>query len=382
MPPDPNSGAAGTVWQMATALRAAGHAVDAFWTDDLRRRIAHGNLHYAVELPYAYRREVRRRLAAADYDVVELNQPHAYLAAADLRRRAWPGVFVNRSHGHEVRVREVSAERLPDPGRRAWPRRAASSLLRRVLDRQWDRVAADSDGVLVSSRLDAEFLRRRYGLPPERVAVVTQGVPQSFLRASPAPPPGGNRGETLGYVGQFTPVKAPDVLAEIASRVAARRPGATFTWVCDAAHHDAARALIAPAVLDRVKLRPWMSQDELVGTLDRCRVFLFPSHFEGFGKAPLEAMARGCCVVASDEGGMRDYIDDGTSGVLCRPGDVAAFAAAAEVLTADPAAATAMSAAARRVAARHTWAQAAGEAVAFYRRLLTAKRGGLGRRRT
>ncbi len=54
VPPDLNPGASGTVLQTNLALRELGHHVDEIWADDLGRRIRHGNLHYAFELPRAY----------------------------------------------------------------------------------------------------------------------------------------------------------------------------------------------------------------------------------------------------------------------------------------------------------------------------------------
>jgi glycosyltransferase involved in cell wall biosynthesis len=45
-------------------------------------------------------------------------------------------------------------------------------------------------------------------------------------------------------------------------------------------------------------------------------VFLFPSFFEEFGKAFLESMSRGLVLVASNNGGMRDVIKEGQSGLL------------------------------------------------------------------
>ena len=64
----------------------------------------------------------------------------------------------------------------------------------------------------------------------------------------------------------------------------------------------------------------------LVQVYDRHGVFLFPSFFEGFGKAFLEAMSRGLVVIASDVGGMHDLIRDGENGFLVAPGDAAALA--------------------------------------------------------
>lgn len=50
--------------------------------------------------------------------------------------------------------------------------------------------------------------------------------------------------------------------------------------------------------------------------LQCCDIYVFPSRLEGFPNALLEAMASECAVVASDIGGVRPLIDDGSSGFL------------------------------------------------------------------
>jgi glycosyltransferase involved in cell wall biosynthesis len=52
--------------------------------------------------------------------------------------------------------------------------------------------------------------------------------------------------------------------------------------------------------------------------------------------AALEAAAAGCCVVASDHGGLPEILRDGVTGRLVPPGDPAALAAAIASLRADP----------------------------------------------
>ena len=49
----------------------------------------------------------------------------------------------------------------------------------------------------------------------------------------------------------------------------------------------------------------------------------------------MEAMACGVPVVISDIGGIRDIVADGRTGYLCKPGDMAAFAAKLDTLVAD-----------------------------------------------
>src|SRR6185295_10078585 len=105
VPPDKNSGAAGTEYQTIEAIRALGHDVDTVWADELPRRINHGNLHYLLELPFEFRRQALARLKRVSYDVLHVNQPHGYLAAKALMHRKT--AFIHRSHGIESRVHQV-----------------------------------------------------------------------------------------------------------------------------------------------------------------------------------------------------------------------------------------------------------------------------------
>jgi glycosyltransferase involved in cell wall biosynthesis len=67
------------------------------------------------------------------------------------------------------------------------------------------------------------------------------------------------------------------------------------------------------------------------------RVFMQPSHHEGFGYTAVEAMACGCTLATTDNGGSRDYAVDGETALVVAPGDPAALAAAAERLLRDDA---------------------------------------------
>ena len=375
VPPNPDAGASGTVFQMNLALRRMGHIVDEIWQAELGRRIQHGNLHYLLELPASYKRALRAHLARTDYDVIEFNQPHAYLAAAYYRKLGKAGVFVNRSHGHEVRVAETL-----DPWRKTLGiheqrgiRRVLSRGMRYLLHRQWNRITKVADGFHVSCTEDAEFLVERYGLPRNNIAVIPQGIPDAF-RASPPHPMTEARLKRVLYVGQFSFVKAPILLAQAVSQLLTARRDVTMTWVCGTAHHSEIRALLDPDILARVTFDDWRPQDKLISIYDSHGIFLFPSFFEGFGKAPLEAMSRGLCVVASATGGMRDFVDDGSTGKLVPVGRIDLMIQETLALMDNPAACSEMSIQARAAATNYTWDRCARDLTMFYRRLLSCHR--------
>lgn len=99
-------------------------------------------------------------------------------------------------------------------------------------------------------------------------------------------------------------------------------------------------------------------------------IFLFPSLFEGFGKAPLEAMTRGLCVVSSRMGGMADIITHGHDGILVEPGDTRALVDSVNTLLDNPSMAECMARAARKTALGYTWGRAGREISEWLQKLI------------
>ena len=73
--------------------------------------------------------------------------------------------------------------------------------------------------------------------------------------------------------------------------------------------------------LDRLELKGWASREEVVQIIDQTSVFVFPSIWpETLGIVGIEALSRGVPVVASDIGGVREWLVDGFNGFLAEPG--------------------------------------------------------------
>src|SRR5207247_2176469 len=100
------------------------------------------------------------------------------------------------------------------------------------------------------------------------------------------------------------------------------------------------RARVPQAVgfVPPAELGPWY---------ERAAIVAAPSRREGYGIVAREAMAWGRPVVASAVGGLVDAVEDGVTGVLVPPRDVAALRAALERLLGDAALRAKLGAAAR-----------------------------------
>jgi glycosyltransferase involved in cell wall biosynthesis len=373
-PASPDSGAAGTEYQTIEALRRLGHEVEAVWGDDLPHRIAHGNLYYLLELPRAYKREMLDRLRQKPFDVIHVNQPHGYHAARTLKRLRRECVFIHRSHGLETRAERDLARWRKMYGRdtRSPLRKLASRSMALALSRNSRGIARFADGHIVSASQCRDFMREVMGVPEERIAVIPQAPPPLFLEI----PPGALTAERLGrilYVGQYAFFKAPAIVAQVFNRLAEANERLQFTWVCAREHHIQVREALSPEAGRRTAILDWMPQDELRRVYDGHGIFLFPSFFEGFGKVFLEAMSRGLCVVAADNGGAHDLIVHGSSGVLSPTGCADAMVTQCLELANSFRLARAMSEEAVKCARSHTWERAALETASFYRERLDAK---------
>lgn len=374
-PPNPDSGAAGTVVATNLALRALGHEVEAFWDADLAHRIRHWNLHYWLELPREYRRAVAERCAQDAFDVIQLSQPYAWLAAKDNRRRRRRAVFVNRSHGLEC---------MADAALDHWHRRLGvpqgrfpllSRMLRTRIHAQIDRVVRFSDGLIVPAQEIRDHLVAHHGAQPERVAVIHHGVPQPFLERPPQPMTA-RRLRRMLCVAQFSFFKGPHLLAEAVSRVLAAEPEASLTWVCSADHHAEALGLFSEGVRARVHLLDWRAQEALLDLYDSHGIGVAHSLYEGAAKACAEAMARGLILVSSAVGAVKDHVRQGENGYRVDVGDSAGMADMILAAMGDLPAAEQISSAARLTAVKLTWEDCARRAVDFYRSLLDRKGSG------
>ncbi len=102
----------------------------------------------------------------------------------------------------------------------------------------------------------------------------------------------------------------------------------------------------------RVVFTGGVSRPEIPDYLRLADFSIQPSHFEAFGTAAIEAMAVGLPVIASDVGGLKDFVEPGVNGTRVPPRDPEALARAITRLVADDAGRAALAEGARRTALR------------------------------
>jgi len=191
-------------------------------------------------------------------------------------------------------------------------------------------------GVVVTS----PFTRARLaemGLAAER----TRAVPPGTDPAPPAPGPGSGAPPHLVCVGSVTPRKGHDVLVEALAGLQDRAWTATCAGSLERAPGFAGEVVEAAreaGLEERVAFLGELDAPELEALWAGASLLVLPSHYEGYGMAFTEALARGLPVVATTGGATPHTVPHGPGepGVLVPPGDAVALRDALRRLLDDP----------------------------------------------
>jgi glycosyltransferase involved in cell wall biosynthesis len=116
---------------------------------------------------------------------------------------------------------------------------------------------------------------------------------------------------------------------------------------------------------ERVVFTGWVPEEDKPALYSGARALVFPSLYEGFGLPPLEALACGTPVIASNQGSLPEIVGDG--GLLLEQDDVEGLAGAMEKLVNDDALWGNLREKGLAHAARFSWEKAARETLAVYR---------------
>ncbi|HVF03305.1 MAG TPA: glycosyltransferase family 1 protein [Frankiaceae bacterium] len=210
--------------------------------------------------------------------------------------------------------------------------------------------------VVTPTNAVADEVRERYCLAPERVVATHLGVAGHWYAPYDRPP--GLPREYVLFVGNREPRKNLPVLLDALRRLPDAPPLVLVGPPGWGAAVDTTGA-ITPG---------YLSGAELAAVVAHASVFAFPSRYEGFGMPPLEALATGTPVVASDLPVTREVLAEHAT--YAPVGDAEALAEALRAALAAGDGGPAARAARRAHAARFTWGGCARATLAAYERAL------------
>jgi glycosyltransferase involved in cell wall biosynthesis len=192
--------------------------------------------------------------------------------------------------------------------------------------------------ITTPSQYQANEIVKRRGWKSNRVRVIPNPISTDVWQAAAEPFRNGNAERIVFYSGRLAPVKGIEVLLKTAKRVHEDDSNTTFVlagpWQMPeppAAYGLELNRKSEDGVLWLGPLKP----SELHNWYKRAMLFVMPSYFESFGISVVEAMAFGVPVVCTRAGAIPETVDDGITGVIVEPGDVAQMAESISRLLAD-----------------------------------------------
>lgn len=293
------------VEQMRQFDRACERCAREIEAGDFDLLFANGTIHYGM--PYIMRHLRMKK-------VLYLQEPCRYLYEAVPVLPWASGAPQELGRAHLFQPRRILSE---------YPN---LQTLRLQAQQEWLNAHA-CDRLLVNSYFSRESVLRAYGVDAK---VCYLGIDTTLFRDM-----GLRRERFVLGLGSFDSIKGIELALRAVALLSEPRP--PLVWVANSgnpAYRDTMSGL-AHSLGVELRVRMGVSDAELVETLNRAALLLYTSRLEPFGFAPLEANACGLPVVGIAEGGIRETVRDGVSGLLVEP-EAESIARAAESLLHDP----------------------------------------------
>ncbi|MEC9018230.1 MAG: TIGR04063 family PEP-CTERM/XrtA system glycosyltransferase, partial [Pseudomonadota bacterium] len=267
-------------------------------------------------------------------DVIHAHSPvlNAIAAQRVARRHGIPMIYEIRAFWEDAAVGNGT-------GREGSPRYWLTRQLETRAVRDADAVAVICEG------LRGDLVAR--GIDPSKIIVSPNGVDMDQFGAPVPRDPGLtaklglNGADVVGFIGSFYDYEGLDDLIAAMPRLVRARPQAKLLLVGGGPMEQALRAqAMASPFADHIAFVGRVPHDQVEQYYAQVDVLAYPRKAMRLTDLvtplkPLEAMAQGRLVAASDVGGHRELIEDGVTGMLFAPDDPAAIADSLAALFAD-----------------------------------------------
>ena len=299
---------------------------------------------WAVGLPLYLRKASLDLFHGTNYEVPLWSKRRSVLTIHDLSILLHPGT-------HQAELARRARRRLPVMARSAGMIVTAAECVRREISEhlhvQADRVAvtpfAPRSGFQTVPPEQAKETKQRLGIEDEFVLFVGTVEPRKNL---------------------LTLVRAFDQILRQTSRRPQLVVAGAEGWLMD----ELLAFIKESAIGDRLRFTGYLDDDDLRALYSSCAVFVYPSIYEGFGLPPLEAMACGAPVIASNIATFRETL--GSAAQLIELNDVEALSRSIVEVLDDEDLRRGLSRRGLEQAAKFSWERTAQLTLEVYREVL------------
>jgi len=243
------------------------------------------------------------------------------IEATDWGMDAWAYMSVRRTpvcvrlHGYPGFKTEFDSKTL-----KKWPKNYINWIIQRNHISRADLVSGVSEAY-------ADFVRQAWKLQEKPIQIIPIAVDLNIFQPSDLP----REEHSVLFAGRLEELKGLEVLDHAISIVLKEMPNIKFYFAGEDRNQNQTQQTWSQYLTknhgrENIVYLGSLPTKELVRWYQKSTICVVPSLYEPGGTVVFEAMACGCPVLASRVGGLTEVIQDGRTGLLTPPGDVAALA--------------------------------------------------------
>ena len=184
--------------------------------------------------------------------------------------------------------------------------RSGENINRQVFDLE-QRGMQEADKVIAVSHLTRNIVIQRYGIPPDKVETVHNGV--DFSARDAAAVERGVPDKIVTFLGRITFQKGPEYFIEAAAKVLKRYSNVRFVMAGSGdMFHRSIRRVAKLGIADRFHFTGFLRGADVQKMFAYSDVYVMPSVSEPFGISPLEAMRSNVPVIISKQSGVAEVL--------------------------------------------------------------------------
>jgi len=217
-----------------------------------------------------------------------------------------------------------------------------ASLFKSYYTSKIKEVVKTYDAIIQVNPYQQQWMNSMYGIDPSKVHLIPNGIPKNtFDKISPKTKEAVlakynlQNKKIISYMGRIQKYKGLD---QIVQALPLNAQNVAIVLIGDDVGDRKRLEELAKEsnVLSQIVFTGRVSEEEKLCLLDASDIFVFPSEWEAFGIATLEAMARGNAVVSTKTEGSLYLVPEGKNGLLFDFGNVQALKEKLTFLLANP----------------------------------------------
>ncbi len=200
-------------------------------------------------------------------------------------------------------------------------RSSTRSFIQKVIVKAYDtfigkRTLNSFDKILAITKWEIPYLLR-LGVKKQNIMYIPNGIPKEFFNQKKF-----KEQNKILFLGRVSPIKYLETLV-LAMKFVKGNIKLEIVGPAEKEYLSKLKRLIKSKKLgSKIRFsKPVFDVKKKIKKIDSCKIFVLPSKSEGMPQSLVEAMARGKMVIASNNPGTRDLIEDEKNGYLFEIGD-------------------------------------------------------------